>query len=185
MVYKPRKGFTLIELIMVILIIAVISVAGSSILVYVIQNAVFIPNQLNMDMIGQEALDIMIEGDGNAKGLRFSRAITAIAVNQVDFVNQDSQAIRYRLDTGTNKLYRSIAGGGEALIPYYVVSGINITGESGALFTYYDASNVVTATPANVRRIAMTLIAKTGSGSFANWQGQSEQSSSIAVSKFQ
>lgn len=185
MVYKSKSGFTLIELIMVMAIITIISVPSAFIMVYVIQNSVFIPNQLNMDMIAQEGLDVMIEGDGGAKGLRFSRAITGIAAYQIDFVNHDNQTIRYRLDTGTNKLYRSISGGAEALIPYYQTSGISITGKSGVLFTYYDSTNTVTPTAANVRRIKVTLIAKTGSGSYANWQGKSDQSSSVAIGKYQ
>lgn len=183
--YNFKRGFTLTEVMMVILIIAVISLASSFIMIFIMRNSVFIPNQLNMDMISQEALDIMIEGDGSAKGLRFSRQITGAVANQVNFVNQDSKNIYYRLDTGTNKLYRSISGGPDSLIPYYTVNGINISGKNNALFTYYDSTNAVTNTPANVRRIQIVLIAKTGSGSYTDWQGQSEQSSAIKVSKFQ
>lgn len=183
--YNKKEGFTLIELVMVIVIIAVFSTSGAFLMLYLMQNSVFIPNKLNMDMVGQEALDIMIEGDGSAKGLRFSRAITTIAPYQVVFINQDSQSISYRLDSGTSKLYRSISGAPETLIPYYVTTGITITGKSGAMFTYYDAANLLTSNPANVRRIRISLIAKTGTGSYADWQAQADQGSSIAVSKFQ
>ncbi len=183
--YSLNKGFTFIETVMAILIISVISLSGSLIMAPLLRNSVFIPNQLNMDMLGQEALDIMIEGDAGAKGLRFSKQIRGVAANQVDFVNQDSKNIYYRLDTNRNKLYRSISGGPESPVPYYAVSGINISGKNNALFTYYDSTNAVTNNPANVRRIQIVLIARTGSGSYADWQGRSEQSSSIKVSKFQ
>ena len=179
------KGFTLIEMVMVMLIITILSVSGAYLMRYLIQNSVFIPNQLNMDMAASDALDIMIEGDQQAKGLRFSRAVTNIQDYQVTFVNQNSQSVRYRLDTGTSKLYRSVNGGAETFIPYYVKSGINITGKSNKLFTYYDASEIVTVNPANVRWITMTVIARTGTGSYANWEGQSEKTSSVAVKKFQ
>lgn len=181
-----RQGFTLIELIMIMAIIGILAGSGTYLMLYLVQNSVFLPNQINMNMLAAEALQIMADGDKQANGLRFSRAVSAIQNYQVTFINQDSQTIVYRLDTSANKLYRSINGGAETAIPYYAnSSGINIEGKNSKLFTYYDANEVVTATPADVRWITMTLIAKTGSGSSANWQGQSEQSVSIAVKKFQ
>ena len=177
---------TLIELVMTMLIIAILAGVGAWLMFYTIKNAVYIPNQLNMDKLAADALDIMIEGDSQAKGLRTSRALTTAQANQVNFVNQDNWAIYYRLDTGTSKLYRSISSGPESPIPAYSnVSGITLSGQSGTLFTYYDANEAVTSIAANVRRINMTLIAQTGTGSYANWQGKSQQSSSIATKRLQ
>ncbi len=181
-----KQAFTIIELIMVITIIGILSVSGAWLMVYFVRNSVYIPNQLNTYMAASDALKIMIEGDSQAKGLRFSRVITAIPSGyQLTFVNQDSQSIRYRLDTGTNELYRSINGAQEAQIPYFAASGIGIAGNSGALFTYYGANETIATLAANVRRIAINLVVSTGSGSYNDWQGQSGQSSSIAVKKFQ
>ena len=175
-----KKAFTFIELIMVIAIIGILSVSGAWIMTYFVQNSVYIPNQLNTDMVANEALKIMVEGDSAAKGLRFCQAVNTITSNnQFTFTNQAGQAIVYTLNTGTGILYRSINGGANAQIPYY--PGVSITGQSGSLFTYYDASEAVTAVAANVRRIAINLIASTGSGSYNDWQGQSTQSTSIAV----
>jgi len=137
-------------------------------------------------MLSFDALQSIIEGDSQAKGLRSSRIVTSIpSNNQIIFVNQDNLNINSRLDTATNRLYRSISGGAETLMPYYQSSGINILGKNNKLFTYYDANEIETSTAANVRRVAIALIARTGSGSFADWQGSSEQASSIAVDKFQ
>jgi hypothetical protein len=139
-----------------------------------------------MDMLASDALDIMIDGDSQVGGLRFSRSITAIQDYQVTFMDEDNQSVVCRLDTIANKLYRSVNGGAEALIPYYAApSAISISGKNNKLFTYYDANEAVTAVPANVRRISITLIAKTGSGSYDEWQGQSEVSTSVAVKKYQ
>lgn len=183
--YNIKRGFTLIELIMVLAIIMILSVAGSFLMLYFVQNSVFIPNKLNMDMLASDALDIMIEGDGSAKGLRFSRSITTIQDNQVTFKNQDSQNISYRLDTIANTLYRSISGGPEVATPYYLTTGISIAGINNKLFTYYDTTDVQTSNPVNVRRIEINLMAKTGTGSYADWEGQSNQGSSISVKKFE
>lgn len=183
--YNKRHGFTLIELVMVIAIIGILSVSGAHLMAYLVQNSVFIPNKLNMDMAASSALDIMIEGDSSAKGLRFSRSISSVADSQVVFNNQDNQTISYSLDTGTNKLYRSISLGAEAPIPYYITSGVNVTAPSNKLFTYYDSSGTETANAADVRRIKLTLTALIGSGSYSDWQASSLQSSSIKVSKFE
>jgi len=184
---RPSKGglaltgFTLIELIMVIAIIGILSVSGAWILTYFARNSVYIPNQLNTDMAASDALKIMVEGDSSAKGLRFSQSVDSITDNnQFTFTNQDGQSIRYRLDSGAKKLYRSI-NATEAQIPYYAAGNVSIAGQAGALFSYYDANETVTAVPAYVRRIAFNLIASTGSGSYNDWQGQSTQSTSIAV----
>jgi len=184
---KLLRGFSFIELIMVIAIIGVLSGAGAWIMGYTVKNSVFIPNQLNMDKLANDALEIMIEGDVQARGLRFARIISGIAANQITFINQDNLTIIYRWDTGSNKLYRKIGAAAEAAMPAYAsgLSGVTLSGKSGALFTYYDASEAVTATAANVRRVRMIVIAKTGTGLYNDWQGQSEQASSIAVKKLQ
>ena len=184
---KRSNGFTVIELIMAIVIMGSLSVVGAGLMSYLIQHSVFIPNQLNMDMAASDALEIMIEGDDQAKGLRFSRVITAVQDNQVTFINQNGQLVRFRLETAIdpNGLFRSINSGTEALIPYYLPDGIVLSSLSNRMFTYYDANEVVTNNPANVRWITLSLRAQTGDGSFANWSGMSDLFTGVAVRKLQ
>ena len=181
-----KRSFTFIEIIMVMAIIGILAGSGAWLMAYTVKNSVFIPNQLNMDKLAKEALDIMVEGDNQAQGLRFSRVITTANANQVNFINGAGTAVYFRLDTGTSKLYRSINGGAEVALPAYSgTAGVTMNGKSGTLFTYYDSTNTVTATAANVRRIQMILIAKTGTGLYNNWEGSSEQATSINVEKLQ
>lgn len=183
---RSEKGVTFVELIMVIVIIGILSVPGTHVMFHLIKNSVFVPNKLNMDMLAADALDIIVDGDGQAKGLRFSKSLTNIQDYQVVFSNQDNQTISYRLDTAAQKLYRSISGGTEKAIPYYAApTGINMLGKNNKAFVYYDAAEAVTADPAAVRRIEITLTARTGSGSYDNWQAASELSTSVAVKKYQ
>ncbi len=178
------QGFTLIETIMVILITALLSIAGIHIMKFVLQNSFYLPNQVQSDLVAAEAIEIMVEGDSAAKGLRFCKNVTTASANQVIVTNQDGIVISYRLDTGTGKLYRQIGAAAEAMIPYYMASDMTLSGVGGTLFTYYDSADAVTAVAANIRRINIDLIAKQGAGSSDNYQGLSQQSTSIKVNKY-
>ena len=182
---RGAKGFTLIELTVALVIVVILARAGSFLLTNLVQDGVFIPGQLNTDMISMDILQMIVEGDASAQGLRNSRSMTSIAANDLTFVNQDSVTIRYRLDTGTNRFYRTIGAGAETLFPYYLPSGVNVIAKGGSLFTYYDSTETVTATAANVRWITIGLIVRVGGGSFNNWEGQSDKMTSVSVPKMQ
>jgi prepilin-type N-terminal cleavage/methylation domain-containing protein len=178
------RGFTLIETIMVIMITAILSIAGIHIMKFVLGNSFYLPNQVQADLVAAEAIEIMVEGDAAAKGIRFCKNVTTAAANQVIVTNQDDEVISYRLDTGTGKLYRKIATEAEVMIPYYMASDMTLSGVGGTLFSYYDSADAVTATVADIRRINIDLIAKQGAGSSDNYQGLSQQSTSIKVNKY-
>jgi len=179
------RGFTLIEIVMTILIVGVIAVAGIDLMRFTIQNTFFLPNQLQADLVAAEALEIMVEGDSQAEGLRFCQAVTTATASQVVVTNQNAQTITYNLSGGI--LYRTIAPGAAAKIPYYVASNMVISGggTASALFTYYDSTDTVmtvpVATPANIHRIRIDLIAQQGTGSVDKFQGSSDQSTAINV----
>jgi prepilin-type N-terminal cleavage/methylation domain-containing protein len=184
---KSDKGFTLIEIVMVIMIVSVLSMAGYHIMRFMIQHSFFLPNQVQTDLVAADALEIMVEGElPDTRGLRYCKAVTALAANQVDVTDQDDVALRFRLDTGTGRLYRRIGAAAETQVPYYMPAGVVFSGSGGALFRYYDGSNpeVVTATPTDVRRIQIDLIAQQGTGSVDNFQGRSVQSTSVKVNKY-
>ena len=179
------KGFTLIEIVMTILIASVLSVAGIDLMRFTIQNTFFLPNQVQADLVAAEALEIMVEGDSQAEGLRFSKAVTTSTASKVVVTNQDGVTITYEL-SGTT-LYRTIGltpPNVAAPIPYYVASNMVISGggTAGALFTYYTAPpEVETNNPTLVHRIRIDLIAQQGTGSVDKFQGRSAQSTAITV----
>lgn len=180
-------GFTLIELVMVILIMGILAVAGSHLFIFVTQNAFYLPNQVQTDAAASDALEIMVEGDGAANGLRFCKIVTGATATQVDVTDQDDETLRFRLDTGTGKLYRKVGAAAEAIIPYYMPSNMTFSGVSGSLFSYYDATDTPINSPvpaADVRRIRIDLIAQIGAGSFDRYEGRSQQSSSVKVNKY-
>jgi len=182
---KSIKGFTLVELVMVVVLLGVLSMAGYHIMTFSIQHSFYLPHQLEADLAAAEALEIMVEGDSaTVRGLRFCSAVTAIAANQVNVTDQDGAALQFRLDTGTGKLYRKIGTtGAETLAPYFMPNSVIFSGggTGGALFTYYDSADVVTADYTLVRRIQIDLIATQGSGSIDSYGGVSRQSTSVRV----
>ena len=184
-VSKKRSGYTLIEITVALVVIAILARAGAFLLTNLVKAAVIVPNQLNTDMISLEIMKTIVEGDETTKGLRNSLSMTSIAATDLTFVNQDSQSIRFRLDTGTNILYRSINAATETIVPYYLPSGFNVIAKGGSLFTYYDSAEAVTAVAANVRWITIGVIVREGTGSFASWEASSDKMTSVAVKNMQ
>ena len=176
---KNAKGFTLIELVMIILIAGLLTVGGLHIFMFVVRNSFYLPNQVQANLVAADALEIIVEGDSQAKGLRFCKAVTTAAANQIVVTNQDGQTITYNLSSGI--LYRTIAPGAATQIPYFMASNMTLAGVGGSLFTYYDSSDAVTAAPANVRRINIDLIAQNGTGSSDKYEGTSQQDTSVKV----
>jgi prepilin-type N-terminal cleavage/methylation domain-containing protein len=181
-----RAAFTLVELVMVIMILGVLSSAGVSVMLPLIQNFIFIPNKLNSQMALSDAVDIIIDGDLRAKGLRSCRKITRVRRARVDFIDQNSQTVIYTLDGATQSLRRSINGGAYETFPGYASSaGVNFQGVGNTVFTYYDANESVTSNPSEVRLIRMTMTGRTGSGAYADWQGSSQVDTIVAVNPYQ
>ena len=186
--YNWKSAFTYIELIVVIVVISILSVGGAHLMRFFIQNAIYIPHQLSVDMLNSEAFNIMIEGDPQAKGLRFCKRINSMDDNQVTFTNENDDSVSYQLNTITNQLYRQINGNPSTLFPYYWPSGIVVAGKNNKAFIYLDSNEAVidpvTGNPANVRRVAIDIVAQTGTGAFNQWEGQAELNSSIAVNRY-
>ena len=169
---------------MVIVIVGVLSASGVFLLTYLVESSAKVPSQLNMDMVASDLLDTMVEGDSQAKGLRFCQAVTAISSTQINFVNQDAQNIQYRLGADA-KMYRKIGTDPERVIPYYAATGVFVLGDQGKVFRFYNASDAeISSGPQNVRRIAIAIIAQTTAGTPSDWDGRSKQSSSVAVHRF-
>jgi hypothetical protein len=140
-----------------------------------------------MDFLAQDVLSKIVDGDQSAKGLRFSRNLTAVNPNNLTYTDQDGRSVVILLNTGTNRISRSINGSADNNFAYYAATGESqiAVGRNGALFLYYDANNSTTATAANVRKIEVNFIARTTGGNYNNWEGSSEQSTAVYVPKYQ
>ncbi|MEW6075013.1 MAG: hypothetical protein AB1530_01765 [Candidatus Omnitrophota bacterium] len=180
-----RSGNTLTEAVLVIAIIAILSSCGVYLMLFLLQDAAFIPQKLNIDMMLQDAMDNIVEGDSKARGLRFCKYVVTAEPNQLAFVNQDNQRIQYRLSALTLKLYRSIDGSADALIPYYTNTGMDINGLGDTAFRYYDANESAPANPLEVRRVVVGLEARGRVGTYAGWRCEAAASTSVALKRLQ
>jgi len=134
-----QRGFTLTELLVAmamlgLLLTGVYTLQQQGLYSYMVGSA-----KVEAQQNARVALDLMI------RELRSATSVTAIAVGDLTFVDQNGVTIRYNL-TGTN-LQRTANG----------VLDVLIGGVSNMSLTYRDSNGVVTATPANVANVAITL----------------------------
>jgi len=134
-----QRGFTLTELLVAMAMLGLVLTG-----VYTLQQQGLYSYMVGAAKVEAQqnariALDLMI------RELRSATSVTAIAVGDLTFVDQNGVTIRYNL-TGTN-LQRTANG----------VLDVLIGGVQNMALTYRDSNGVVTATPANVANVAITL----------------------------
>lgn len=138
---KPSRGFTLIEMIVVITVTSI--VIGSAAMIFSHgSSGYFTAQQLNgLSIEAEQAVNQL------SKELRMARSITATSSSQLSFVNQTGNSIIYSLN-GTN-LLRSQDGG----------STTNLSSNHTSSFTvsYFDASLASSTTPSEVKLINVVI----------------------------
>jgi len=134
-----QRGFTLTELIVALAVLGM--VLGG---VYTLQQQGLYSYMMGSAKVEAQqnarvALDLMV------RELRSATSVTAIGVGDFTFVDQNGVTIRYNL-TGTN-LQRTANA----------VVDVLIGGVQNLTLTYRDSSGVVTATPASVANVVITI----------------------------
>lgn len=169
---------------MLIAIIGIIAAVTSGVVAYFVQMFTMAPRQLDVQKIGEEVLNTMIEGVPSARGMRFRRTVLDASATQFSYLYgyptvADGKGVRFRWDSGTKHLYRSTSTDGgatwstEEVIPYYLTSNprITIDGKTtpGVIFTYKKAGDVawVSGTDAlnTIRRLIISIKIETQEGS--------------------
>lgn len=181
--HHNSAGFTLIELIMVVVIISIIALPTTGIIIFFMRNTIFLPSQMNVQQAADVAMDIIVEGDDRAKGLRFASEIVALRNNRVRFINADGQDVRFRRNRRNDRLERRIEKDAWEVIPYYATGDLRVTRQPGGLFNFFDEDENATTTPKDVRRIRINLLAQSGAGDINNWEGQVVLGSSVKLYK--
>ncbi|MDD5496641.1 MAG: prepilin-type N-terminal cleavage/methylation domain-containing protein [Candidatus Omnitrophica bacterium] len=201
---RKRRSFTLIELIVSILIIAIIAAVPSSMIISLIELLVYLPHETVMITDMQELLDKMIEGEPEKPGMRFGTKIIDASPTQFTYmvgypVDAYRRIIRLRYDSTTGRIYRSCTNRGDITgqpgqeedITSSTKSDVFITGKASSpatIFTYYkdfevdknrEVGILMTSTDplSDMKVIDITIAGRTGSGS-------TEAMSGIAVRRY-
>jgi prepilin-type N-terminal cleavage/methylation domain-containing protein len=144
---KGRKGFSLIEFIIVITVLAVITSLAISLLVAIADAWVLHRQRRQMTEAGQIAIDRMAR---EIRRVRDRNSFTTAAASSLRFTDIDSTDITFDL-SGTT-LRRTL--GGVTINPL----ADNV---SALTFTYYDSAGATlsapVATPSNIRRIQVDI----------------------------
>ncbi|MES2504508.1 MAG: type II secretion system protein [Myxococcota bacterium] len=133
-----KRGFTIVELVLSIAILGVIAFAVAPGIKAAVDNYVLITTRRQGVTEARNAMERMIR---ELRLLPASAQLTNIAATYVVF----------QYPVGTTILYYSYAGG------LYRNSDLLLSNITSLNFAYYDQSGVVTATPANVRSIEISL----------------------------
>ena len=143
MIKNRKKAFSIIELIITILILAIIGGMSVAFFTPLVNLFFYSPTQLMVDNTAQELMHILIEGDHLAKGLRFSKSISINGAYEdtIRFTTSDNDTVIYRWDVTEERIYRNINAQGESLIPYSYYGNIVVTGDptTSEIFQYYDS----------------------------------------------
>lgn len=136
----PRKtaGFTLIELVMVMVIISVISITVGKIMFQGFKSFNTAQSATEVDWQGYIAISRLVN---DIHDMGDPALITSMTSTQLTFSNMSSTTISYQL-SGTNLLRNSI---------------VLARGISALAFVYLDKNGAVTATATNVRYVKMTM----------------------------
>jgi prepilin-type N-terminal cleavage/methylation domain-containing protein len=196
---KKRKSFTLIELVMVIAIVAVVGASVGGIVIYFVQLFTYSPRQLNTQKVAQEVSNIIIEGNPNIRGLRYTRAVIDASAVQYSYgYGYPSRvlSVRFRWDSDDGHIYRStstdagVTWSAESVVPYHISAAITVDGKdtSGTIFTYKKAADAdwiagVDAL-ADIRRVILDLNVKTQSGAFKDFSGSTDSTYSAEIKGF-
>lgn len=184
---KKRSGFTLIELVIVIVLLGIIGTIGAMILGPIINLAFFAPGQTNIEQVASRIVEYIAEGDASAKGLRMIKTLSAGSATSLSYFDVDNTAVTLSWNSGTKKLNRTPPG---SMLPLeYPGHQVQIDGQTpGVIFKYYDSNNSLLstplATPANVVRVQLDWVATSGDGTVKGYGNKFLINSGIAIRQF-
>ncbi|MBU2473956.1 MAG: hypothetical protein KKG91_04405 [Candidatus Omnitrophica bacterium] len=181
------------------LIISIVAAAVAGAVIFFIQLFVYSPRQLDTQKIADELNSIIIEGNPDARGLRYTRNIIDASAVQFSYsygYPAAALSARFRWDSGDGHIYRSTSSdqgtswSAEGAVPYYISALTTIDGKDtpGAIFIYKKALDAdwISGVDAlvDIRRVIINFNVQTATGNFDDWQGSTNLTSSAEIKSF-
>lgn len=199
---KSKKGATLIELVTVLLVLTIIGATTSGLVLFFVRLFYYNPDQLQTQKISQVLAHEMIEGNSDARGIRYTRNVIDASATQFSYTygyptEADEVSVRFRWDNTDSHIYRSTSTDGgsnwssELVIPNYIPATTTIDGKdtAGVIFTYRKASDVAWVSGSDaltaIRRMVIGINIKTGTGDFDKLEGSNDVTSSVEIKNYQ
>lgn len=198
---RDKKGATLVELMIVILLVAIIGATIGGTVIFFVQMFMFSPRQLNTQNIARELTNIIIEGNQDVRGIRYTTEVLDASAAQFSYTygyptEDDQLSVRFRYDVADDYIYRSTSTDGgsswssEEVIPYYIQSTVDVDGKDtpSVVFTYKKTSAAAWVSGvdalSDIRRVIVSLNVKTQTGAFQDFQGSNDITSSVEIKDF-
>lgn len=184
-----RKGFTLIELVIVIVLLGIIGGVGAAFFSPLLNLAFHAPAQTSTAQIANRLAETMIEGDQSAKGLRLAKSISAAADTSLSYVDVDGKNVVLSWNSAAGKISRTAPSGTAVLPVEFPNNSVLVNGQTaGVIFKYFDSSGAPlsspVAAPANIVRVQLNLIFWTGSGQVKDFQSKYILNTGVRIRQF-
>ena len=196
---RNKKGFTFVEFVMVIVLATVLASAFVGLIIPQINLFFFIPQRMKVQNAASDLLNILVEGDHLANGLRYAGPLSPGADSIINargdrivytYIPLGSgeaggtftpMTVQLDYDAVNRRVTRHMNGiGPPQPVPYYSGDGSGILvdpGEGTDFFRFYDAGHnqlsapVAAAQLPNIRLVEVTCRVSSGSGKVTESEG--------------
>jgi len=152
-----RRGFTLVEIIITMSLLAIIIAGGLSAITTISQGSTALSNYSIMSTNGRQALEII------ARDIRMGYDVNKATLTKLDFdvygKKGTNNNIVYEYDAGRDVLLKTVDGG---------LSEIIIEDLSAFSFNYYNLRRISTTAPISIKEVQVEGILKRNSLSVSN-----------------
>lgn len=188
------RGFTLIELIVTMAVAGILASSFVTLAVPQINLFFFLPQRIRVQNAASDLLDTIIEGDANAKGVRFAQSITAASATSLTYTYTTPSLVAHTVvisySSASHTVTRSIDSGTAVNVPYYLNSSSGILADplETNFFRYYayggsemSGGAIVLA---NIYRVDLAVAVKTGSGKVTESEGMTSMKSGVEIKHY-